>query len=373
MHPRLELKPAKSAGWKLRWSKSSKPYQRRLLEGLSSLNQFLQSAGLGWHVINSGKARDVDDILEQFVRGLRQAGPKSSLRLAKHGVLVIQVMRPRLKKSLQNTWEALKSWEESLPTSFRAPMPLPLLAAVVCHARVLASKSRDEIERSRWFTFATLVLVGFYGLLRPGELLNIAASDVSLPNSLTLGGRFAVIKISRPKKARQMGAQQFVELRHADTVNWLAWVKLTRNSNTPFWKNSANKFRYMFRQVCASLQIAQLHLTPASLRAGGATWLVDQGLEINRIRFLGRWAHLRSLEHYIQVARAQQIALNIPPHVVEKLRIFLMKSCFLLSLPCFFKSQVPSESLIPSECCQIPHESDAAACLRKWGRLEQAV
>lgn len=78
MHPRLEMRAAKSTGWRLRW-----PYQKRLLEGLSALNQHLRLAGLDWSLVSEGKARDVDDILEQFVRGLHAEGKKASLMLAR--------------------------------------------------------------------------------------------------------------------------------------------------------------------------------------------------------------------------------------------------------------------------------------------------
>lgn len=367
-------RPATCAGWKLRRSRCSKAYQKRLLQGNAALQQHLAANGLRWSVITSGKAHRVDEVLEHFVRAQHAAGLKASLMLAKHGVLMVQILRPRLRRSLQGTWEALKSWEESLPASFRAPMPLPLLAALVCSARIRARKCGEEAEKNRWYVFSALLLIGFFGLLRPGELLNISGGDVSLPNTLTLGSCFAVVRIARPKNARQMGVQQFVELRHEDTINWLAWLKTTSSSNRPFWKSTSNKFRYMFRQLCTSLlHISQLHLSPASLRAGGATWMMDEGYEINRIRFLGRWAHLRSLEHYIQVARAQQIALSLPMKVGAELQSFLKRSCFLLVLPHFFKSQVAPEHLVRSEPCRIGHERDAAACIRCWGRPTQTV
>lgn len=373
MHARLTVESSRHASWKLRWNKYSKPYQKRLAEGFTALRSFLRTAGIGGELLIKGKSKEVDETLEQFVHAQHAAGLKSSLRTAKHAVLMLQIMRPRLRRTLQNTWEALKSWEESQPSRFRAPLPLALLVAMVCCSRLRAANSTSERDREMWYVFSALLLVGFFGLLRPGELVNIAGKDVSLPNSLTLGSSFAVIRIARPKNSRQMGIQQFVELRHPDAINWLSWLKVTSSQDRPFWKSSANKFRSMFRQVCDTLQISQLHLSPASLRAGGATWHVDEGIEINRIRFLGRWAHLRSLEHYIQVARAQQISLSLPHIVASKLKAFVMKWSFLLLLPKFFQAQVPFENQVPSALCRICHECDVVAELRSWGRLSQAV
>ena len=212
----------------------------------------------------------------------------------------MQIMRPRLRRSLQSTWEALKSWEESQPASFRAPMPLALLAAMVCSSRIRADSCASDRERVLWFTFSALLFVGFFGLLRPGELLSIAGRDVSLPNSLTMGSCFAVVKIARPKNARQMGVQQFIEVRHPDAINWLSWLKATHLDDRPFWQSTSNRFA-----ICSSRFVALFRLVSCSfLPPLSVRGLVDEGLEINRIRFSGRWAHLRSLEHYIQVARA---------------------------------------------------------------------
>lgn len=218
-----------------------------------------------------------------------------------------------------------------------------------------------------------MVLTGFYGLLRPGELLNLRASDVVPPNSMSLGSAFSVVRIARPKNARQMGIQQYVEIRHPDAANWLAWLKSERQPEAALWNSTPHRFRSMFKSVCRSLNIESLRLSPASLRAGGATWLVDQGIEVSRVRFLGRWAHMRSLEHYIQVARAQQITLSIAPTIALQLKKFLMRFHFLVHLPAFLADQVPEENLLRTEFSAIPSPSHAIAGARAWGRLAEAV
>ena len=202
----------------------------------------------------------------------------------------------------------MKSWEEQKPSGLRPPIPLPLLCVMVCKARLLAHESADQKSCDAWMIFSALLLVGFFGLLRPGELLALRAADATLPNSLAVGFSFAVIRLVRPKNARQMGRLQFTELRHPDAVNWLCWLKMRApQEHAVRWPGTAAKFRHMFKTVCSAMKIRELRLSPASLRAGGATLLVDQGMEINRVRLLGRWAHLRSLEHYVQIARAEQI------------------------------------------------------------------
>ena len=85
-------------------------------------------------------------------------------------------------------------------------------------------------------------------------------------------------------------------------------------------------------------------LKPFVALAIWSSWLVDEGTEINRIRFLAGWARLRSLEHYIQVARAEQIALTFPPDTAARLKALLARFSFLLVLPRVFRKPNPKRA-----------------------------
>lgn len=358
---------------KLRWGKYSLAYKKRLLEGCRRLHEYLLSAGLSWNVILKHKASVVDGIVEQYIRAMHEHSDKSSLRVAKHGLLAVQIMRPRLHRKLQASWNAIKAWEELQPSSFRPPLPLTLLMAMVCRAMLNSENCESRKEGELWKAFGAMLLTGFFGLLRPGELFGLRSADAVMPNSWSLGGDFAVVRVARPKNSRQMGSQQYVEIRHPDAVNWLSWLKNVRNNDAALWNSTPNKFRVMFRRVCKDLKLHSLHLSPASLRAGGATWLVDEGVEISRVRFLGRWSHLRSLEHYIQVARAQQITLSLSSVIALQLKEFLARFHFLVHLPAFLAERVPAESLLIVPPLDDFPASHAIIRARAWGRLSQAV
>lgn len=125
----------------------------------------------------------------------------------------------------------------------------------------------------------------------------------------------------------------------------------------------------MFKQICRRLEIDSLKLSPASLRAGGATWLLDQKVEVSRIRFLGRWSNLRSLEHYLQVARAQQIAIQLSPRITRQLKEKLMSHFFMLALPHFL-----AEEFEVVTCLREPADvTHVVSCLRLWGAAAEAV
>lgn len=358
----------------LQWGKYSPIYRHRLLEGAAKLREHLVENGWEWKDLRSVKARKIDQLLVDFVHRMHKSGEKSSLRVAKHAVLFTQAWRPRLRKALPCTWQALRSWEELKPSKFRAPLPLPLLAVLTCASRHMAFFECEAQQRDLWLTFSTLLLVGFYALLRPGELLKLSAADITLPNSFSMGCPFAVVRIRSPKNSRQMGSQQFAEVRHPDAVNWLVWLVGKRKEPAELlWKSSQNRFRMMFRRLTQKLQIEHLKLSPASLRAGGATWMLDEKIEVSKIRFSGRWANLRSLEHYLQVARAQQIAIALPMEVADILKQVLLKFGYMLCLPQFLAAQVPSHQLVASHVVDFSNASRATERVRAWGRIAETV
>lgn len=368
---------AQLAEWgdsKLRWGRFSPVYRSRLLDGGQMLGQFLHAHGMKWERIKEGRSNSVDETLDSFVRFMHGLGRRSSLMKAKHAVLFVQTVRPRLHGLLKSTWNTLRSWEEMSPAGFRSPMPLPLLAALLCQSRIIAVRTEDSVEKKLWFIFAGLVAVSFFGMLRPGELFGLLVGDVCLPHSMALAASFAVIRLKRPKNARQMGQQQFCEVHHPDAINWLAWIVHTRAKKERALRPSTPaRFRIMFKTVCEKMMVQNMKLSPASLRAGGATWMLDEGYEVSRIRFQGRWTNLRSLEHYLQVARAQQLSLTIPDHVALQLRKLLLKHSYMLSLPEFFSAQVPAEHLVLCEPCELVGVDHVVAGIRRWGRLAKAV
>ncbi len=259
-------------------------------------------------------------------------------------------------------------WEEQKPSSFRPPLPISLLIAISCKARQLGFKAGDIRLTEMWWRFAALVQLGFFAMLRPGELLQLKKSDVGLPNSLSLGSNHVVTKISHPKNSRQMGIQQFALLRHPDSINWVVWLVDQQSDDGLLWKHGAQKFRKMFKEVCSGLKLSPCRFSPASLRAGGATWRAES-TDIGTLRFEGRWSNVRSLEHYVQVARAQQLMISIPDSVSAYLSNFIAKYFFMLALPHNLRLKTRSQHLV--ECVadrNCPRENVVGAC-RLWGRF----
>ena len=94
---------------------------------------------------------------------------------------------------------------------------------------------------------------------------------------------------------------------------------------------------------------------------------------MSRIRFQGKWANLRSLEHYLHVARSQQISLSLKPSVIRRIKNLIMDCSFMLSLPAYLAAQIPDEHLLPTRVVAIKSESDVVAAVRAWGRMGQGL
>ena len=107
---------------------------------------------------------------------------KKQLYVVKHALLCCQHVQPKLKGT---AWENLRVWEEQRTSSLRPPLPIPLWLLMVGLARARSSVIQSPSEKQRWQIFATLLEVGVLCMLRPGELLKLKHTDVSLPGGFT--------------------------------------------------------------------------------------------------------------------------------------------------------------------------------------------
>ena len=70
--------------------------------------------------------------------------------------------------------------------------------------------------------------------------------------------------------------------------------------------------------------------------------MFDQCMDVGHLRLAGP----QSLEHYIQQAKAQQLVLQIPLKVSERIRTLISKGYFLLALPDKLAEPLNFESLL---------------------------
>ena len=294
----------------LRGSQYSAAYKKRLRAGLDAVLKFIGRSHKRLDTL-AQNLDQLDNSLEHFVNWIYRKCGKRHLSTAKHGLLAVQHLYPQHRRRLHRAWQSIQAWEDIVEVNVRVPLPLSVLCALVIAARAHAGCESGR-EAFLWDRFSVCLELAFFGLLRPGEVFKLRKSDVSLPDALLVSGVGAVVRIQAPKNRRTFGRHQFVYIDHAPTCTSLRWLCGRLSEKEKLWGCSARSFRTVFKQLCSELQVGHVRLSPASLRAGGASHLHLTGLEVSRLKFRGRWSSEKSLGHYLQVALARQVQLSMP-------------------------------------------------------------
>ena len=303
-------------------SRLSQPYQRQLSIAYRALHNWIlfeNAAAIDcWY----NQAAEANIFLTRFIQHCYDMN--INFNLAKHAVLATQTYHRELKGHLHRSWDLLKSWRLLLPVNNRIPMPLELLKTIFLAALEIGLSS--SIDGGLWLAFAVLCRVGFYALLRTSELINLLVSDIRFV------GQTAIIAIKDPKNRAFMGRCQFAIIRDIPTIDWLRWLATDVEPCLKLWPSSAQKFAAMLKTMFTCLNIS-LNITIGSLRPGGTTHYFVEGLEVSRIKFLGRWANEASLGHYIQEAMSSLVWNSIDPRVAHQLHFYFINNEFAWHRP----------------------------------------
>ena len=209
---------------------------------------------------------------------------------------------PYLKNYLAGPWRLLTTWEGLLPGKVHPPMPAPLLKALVATALVWD-----------WMRFAMILLIGFYALLRPCELIALKVQDCLLSTDTDCADviflRLKLVK-SRTRGARM----QSVRLDVPFVVHFLKKCFAVMQPDEQIWSFSAATLR---RRLQQTLQVVAGHsylCLPSSLRQGGATyWFRVWQEDLPRLQWRGRWLHFKTLAHYIQEVGCVNVMEQVTP------------------------------------------------------------
>ena len=186
-------------------------------------------------------------------------------------------------------------------------MPLPLLKASVATALSW-----------EWSRFALMLLIGFFGLLRPCELFGLKASDCIL--SSDSGCANVIFLRLQLVKARTRGARrQSVRLEEPFVVDFLQRSLNVMTSSERLWSYSPGLFRSRLKMVLKEVADQPNLCVPSSLRPGGATYLFRLWQEdLVRLEWRGRWLHMKTLAHYVQELGCCNVMQSLSPAALKK-------------------------------------------------------
>ena len=236
----------------------------------------------------------MDSLLCEYLEVLWSSGEGRAL--ASDTVAALQDVTPSLKGHLQGSWRLLKTWAVNEIPNRAPPFPEGVLQALV-----------------GYFVFhkdpqmALSLLLGFYCMLRTGEVLGIRNQDVSINASKTN----AVISLGYTKGGKRTGAAESVTVTVVEVIRRLHQWK----QNTPtgsLLAPSASTWRKQFSEGLAALQLTTWDFRPYSLRRGGATFWFSQHGSLDRILLQGRWMAVRTARTYLNEGLAILAEIKIP-------------------------------------------------------------
>ena len=183
---------------------------------------------------------------------------------------------PCTRKKLPRSWRLYGIWRR-YEVPCRAP-PLPQDIALAMAGWCVAHSE---------LVMAALILLGFHGLLRTGELLQVRPCD------FIMGDTHGLVALPSSKSGVRNNSKESIsvhDLCTVETVRAMLQLQMDRRlDQVPCWVHSGTAFRTLFRKVLTHLHVDNLGFRPYSLRRGGATFeMASHGL-MEKTLIRGRW------------------------------------------------------------------------------------
>lgn len=269
---------------------------------LDSFSQWLLGNGVSFEDFLNAEVTDLDMVnllLEKYGRELFKAGRP----YGHYSELVNAVgsLRPRFRRSLQGAWDLAYSWLRHEPPCHHVALPWQPLVALLVTSFCWG-----------WVRVAGVIALSWGALTRIGEVLAASRGDLVLPSDLGGTSDHALLQISEPKTRHRGARHQVARLDQPDLLKVIeaAFARLPKNAR--LWPFSGQTLRKRFYSLLGALKLpsgsdkAARGIDLGSLRAGGATWLLDKSEHPELVRRRGRWISAKIMEIYIQEASSAQ-------------------------------------------------------------------
>ena len=208
----------------------------------------------------------------------------------------LQDAQPHLKGKLPESWRLLKAWVTHEVTNRAPPMPVDMLEAMVGYALFKGDHA-----------FALTLLLGYYGLLRTGELLSLTGAHVTVKNPRGP----AVVSLGLTKAGKRQGAAESITIHIEDVCRRLHQWCATRPDKTLI-AGPSHIWRKKFADTLKALSFDKWDFRPYSLRRGGATNAFGQHGSFDKLLIAGRWQSQKTARIYVNSGMAVLAELKIP-------------------------------------------------------------
>ena len=208
----------------------------------------------------------------------------------------LQHFAPFCKGRLVRAWRLFKVWRR-VEKPAQAP-PLPILVFLGLLGRCV------ELED---LTMSVLLILGFWGMLRTGELLKLEIQHV------LLGQHTVVVQLGRTKTGLRRAVDENIVL-YEEVPRLIIKAFLEQHHDAPLgqrlWQHSPEMFRSAFRQLLSFFKVEHL-FRPYSMRRGGATEDFRQHGLMEKTLLRGRWGTTTAARQYVQEGLSALTAIRI--------------------------------------------------------------
>ena len=230
---------------------------------------------------------ELDEAITDWIEQCWKEG--ETLGLINDALCGLHHFAPWTKKQIPQSWKLFAVWRK-LEGPSRA---LPITANIVYCLANYALEHCDII-------FAGMLLIGFFGLLRTGELLNVRACD------LLADKKNLLISLPNTKSGTRHSAAEMVQVSDPFTLEVIREVKAYRVDNNclkvPLWDFTPQSFRDRFAYHLRKFDLVSHGFRPYSLRRGGATHLFQVSGSMELALLKGRWSSPKVAKIYISDA-----------------------------------------------------------------------
>ena len=246
------------------------------------------------HLVLPTQRDALDGLLCDYLEFLWASGEGRGL--ASDTVAGLQDHDPRLRGHLLGSWRLLKAWHLN-----EIPNRAPPFGENVLQAMVGWAWFKEE------YLFGLSLLLGFYGLLRTGEIYDLTTTSVGMSSASSV----AVISLGLTKGGKRTGASESVTI-HVSEVLRRLWQWCSAQNPTTKLVPSIHRWRELFRQCLVALEIDTFGFRGYSLRRGGATFWFGKHSSFDKLLVQGRWMSAKTARVYLNEGLALLADLKLP-------------------------------------------------------------
>jgi integrase len=156
--------------------------------------------------------------------------------------------------------------------------------------------------------FRVGLLLGFFGILRTGEICKLLVKDIYLGKEPPT----VVVNLGLTKAGARQGSAEIVTISNKFFVGIVQAALLGKKPGDPLFPTGSGQFRNLFHSVIQKLHLQHWGFKPYSLRRGGATDHFRKFGSLSSTVVKGRWSSAKMARIYLNDGLATLASFSFP-------------------------------------------------------------